>query len=74
MQEVIWDTKELNKSARRLNLWLDRLFCTCDYFLQMSSSSLLKDECKKLRKELEKTQMNMFINKKKIGWSDKEYL
>jgi len=33
---------------------LDKLFCSCDYFLQISATSLLKNQCKKLLSEIDK--------------------
>ncbi len=58
LQEIIWSTKKLNKS-KTLNQALDKLFCACDYFLQMSVSSLLKNQCRKLKLDLDKIKINI---------------
>ncbi len=52
-------TKKGNNQILGLNQSLDKLFCACDYFLQMSVSSLLKNQCRKLNMELNRIQFNL---------------
>jgi len=58
LQGIIWSVKE-KKLMKRIQQWLDKLFCICDNFLHASVLELLKTKFMKLRIELNKLQMSV---------------